>query len=167
MSDKRVTISGQYDAPLLSAPAALILALEVGSFDRDVNPFLLAPGIDILRLEMDDAWGDDDVANGFVMPRLWQVAAVRDFVQFHPLNAIHIACAMGMSRSTALALVPLWIRRRLGQSEHEIVAELRTIRPSCAPNPLIVQHVDTLLGTNFADFFPFPDFGGFDDDDGF
>jgi predicted protein tyrosine phosphatase len=55
-----------------------------------------------------------------------------------------IHCWAGISRSTASAYTAMCMMR--DEPEDDLAWELRTASPSATPNPLLISHVDTLLG---------------------
>jgi predicted protein tyrosine phosphatase len=57
-----------------------------------------------------------------------------------------IHCWAGISRSTASAYTAMCMMR--DEDEETLAWELRTASASATPNPLLIQHVDKLLGRN-------------------
>jgi predicted protein tyrosine phosphatase len=61
-------------------------------------------------------------------------------------NPMLIHCWAGISRSTASAFTALCMKR--SDDEEALAWELRQASPSATPNPLLIAHVDALLGRN-------------------
>jgi predicted protein tyrosine phosphatase len=57
-----------------------------------------------------------------------------------------IHCWAGISRSTASAFTAMCMKR--DEDEEALAWELRSASPSATPNPLLIAHVDALLGRN-------------------
>jgi len=64
-------------------------------------------------------------------------------------NYLLVHCAVGISRSTAIAFSTLCHHAGPGY-ETECFQALKRIRPSASPNPLIVEFADEILGRNGA-----------------
>lgn len=83
---------------------------------------------------------------GLVAPSRADIAALiafgRDWDETAPL-LVH--CQMGISRSTAAALI-LAAAARPAMPEAECAARLRTASPCATPNPLMIALADDLLG---------------------
>jgi predicted protein tyrosine phosphatase len=81
------------------------------------------------------------------------MGAVKSILQFtaavEPPARLLVHCAMGISRSTAIALATLCDHAGPGY-EVECFAALKRLRPSACPNPLIVHFADDVLGRTGA-----------------
>ena len=76
-------------------------------------------------------------------PNMKQAKRILDWVGTQPDESrLLVHCALGMSRSPAVALGLLASQ----SSVHEAVETLRSIRPVAMPNRLIVRRWDELLG---------------------
>lgn len=79
--------------------------------------------------------------------------AVRSILTFTtalaPNARLLVHCAMGISRSTAIALATLCYHAGPGY-EAECFRVLKLIRPCAWPNPMIVDFADSILGRNGA-----------------
>jgi predicted protein tyrosine phosphatase len=81
------------------------------------------------------------------------MGAVKSILQFtaavEPPARLLVHCAMGISRSTAIALATLCHHAGRGY-EVECYVALKRLRPSACPNPLIVHFADDILGRKGA-----------------
>jgi predicted protein tyrosine phosphatase len=81
------------------------------------------------------------------------MGAVRSILEFtaavEPPARLLVHCAMGISRSTAIALATLCHHAGRGY-EVECYVALKRLRPSACPNPLIVHFADDILGRKGA-----------------
>ena len=94
----------------------------------------------------------DDVftPSGIHAPRMEAVRTVLEFSErLCDGDYCLIHCAMGISRSTAMAFAVLCQHAGLGY-ESKCLAALEKIRPCACPNPLIVHFADEILQRNGA-----------------
>lgn len=95
-----------------------------------------------LRLQFDDI---AEPKPGFILPEAGHVAALVDFVRGWPCDApLLIHCLAGVSRSTAAALIALWMKS--GGSEAAAARALRRAAPHAQPNERLIELADGLLG---------------------
>lgn len=137
-----ISISGQHDVPDLPSGTRVVVALSPTEH-RDINPDLLRPGYLWLPMEDTEDWND----------RLAPSDSHLDRLQHYALAAIdaplHIACWMGVSRSTALAAYTLALTGH-SSSDREIADEVRLIRPQAAPNRLLLELIDERFARNLS-----------------
>lgn len=100
------------------------------------------PGQGRLVLVFDDI---EAPMQGFVPPQPGDIRQAIDFARAWIAGDLLIHCAKGVSRSPALALVILADWYGMG-AEGEAVARLHELCPKAAPNRLIVEQGDMLLG---------------------
>jgi predicted protein tyrosine phosphatase len=105
-----------------------------------------APHPDHMVLRFEDV---DVVDEAVAMPHPGHVAAVLQFARENPSGKLLIHCKAGIARSTALALAVIADRFGPGR-ETDAVAELLTVRPEAAPNLLMLDFADDLLGRSGA-----------------
>lgn len=78
-------------------------------------------------------------------PKLEQVRKIMDFSKnFLQGSRVLIHCHAGISRSTAITL---GVMVQHGKKEMDALEHLLQIRPAATPNKLILQHIDTILGS--------------------
>lgn len=95
-----------------------------------------------LRLEVHDI---AEPKPGFVLPEAGHVTALIDFIHGWPCDApLLIHCLVGVSRSTAAALIALWLKS--GTSEADAARALRQAAPHAQPNERLIELADGLLG---------------------
>jgi predicted protein tyrosine phosphatase len=116
----------------------------MGKLDRVTRPAAIAPD-NHLMIAMDDV---TEAAEGFAAPRGDHVERIIGFVRRWDRAApLVIHCFAGISRSTASAFTAACaINPR--RDEAEIAWRMRAASPTAAPNRLIVQLADGLLGRN-------------------
>lgn len=95
-----------------------------------------------LRLAFDDV---DRPYDGYVAPTRGQIERALEFARRHGAGRLLVHCHAGQCRSAGLALG--MIAERLGAGlEKAAVAHLLRIRPIAAPNLMVLDLVDGLLG---------------------
>lgn len=147
----RLTISGLYDGPAIGIPDAYI---SIGNSEK--MPGWVVTNRPILKLVFEDIGLRLHEGNPHMpLPRLAHLLLAVQFVQtFHP-GWLHIHCAAGVSRSTAVALSVMDACRH--PDDHatpaELVLRLLQIRPGCAPNHLLLQEWKDHAGTDFLSAF--------------
>ena len=91
---------------------------------------------------------NDNFTPGDYSPHL---SAIREILEFTSKQKrgdyLLVHCAAGISRSTAITFAALCQHAGLGL-ETDCFRALKRIRPCAAPNPLIVEFADSLLGRN-------------------
>jgi predicted protein tyrosine phosphatase len=98
------------------------------------------------------AFFDDLISNptAHQAPSIDAVRSILEFTTALDSSArLLIHCAMGISRSTAIALATLCHHAGPGY-ESECFVALRRIRPSACPNPMMIDFADSILGRNGA-----------------
>jgi predicted protein tyrosine phosphatase len=114
----------------------------MGKLDRVTRPPAIAPD-NHLMIAMDDIIAP---AEGFAAPRSEQVGRIIDFVtRWDRAAPMVIHCFAGISRSTASAFAAACALSP-HRSEVEIARRMREASPTAAPNRLIVELADDLLG---------------------
>jgi predicted protein tyrosine phosphatase len=112
----------------------------VPSFEQPATPSHVLPG-GHLRLELDDI---ETPLAGHILPEIEHVERLVSFVRaWNGERPLLIHCAVGVSRSTAAALVALSCLS--DKDERQLAAELRKAAPHASPNRRIVGLADTLL----------------------
>ncbi|MEK7486983.1 MAG: dual specificity protein phosphatase family protein [Planctomycetota bacterium] len=78
-------------------------------------------------------------------PKLEQIRQILEFSQdFVKDSRVLVHCHAGISRSTAMTL---GMMVQHGEKEMDALEHLLQIRPIATPNKLILQHIDTVLGS--------------------
>lgn len=142
-----ITVSGQHDAPDLPSDTLVVLALSPSEM-ASANTDLLRPGH--LWLPMDDVsdWESSDFAPSEThLKRL-----TRTLYRLGPVPHLHIACWMGVSRSTALLAHSLAVLYP-AMTDREIADETLLTRPGASPNALLLELSDERLSRNLSAAF--------------
>lgn len=114
----------------------------MGKLDRVTRPPSISPDNHLL-IAMDDITAP---AEGFAAPRSEQVGRIIEFaLRWDRAAPMVIHCFAGISRSTASAFVAACALSP-HRSEIEIARRMREASPTAAPNRLIVELADELLG---------------------
>ncbi len=105
-------------------------------------PDLARPlSVELLRLEFEDIEAEDPRHRA---PRLEDAQRLIKFLAGIPDEAnVLLHCHAGISRSTAAALILLFLREK---SEAQAGAALLKIRPRAMPNLLLIRYADAILG---------------------
>lgn len=143
-----ITISGKYDVPDLPSGTRVVVALDPSEI-RQSNTDLHRPGH--LWLPMEDI---EDPRDSFA-PSIYNLQRLRAYLkdaEYQGAPHLHVACWMGVSRSTALAAhVMAFLHPYL--SDREIGDEIYLMRPQAAPNRLILEMTDAHFGRNLSHQF--------------
>ena len=141
-----ITVSGQYDVPDLPSGTQVVLALSPTEM-AEANVDLLRP--DYFWLPMDDVEGDED---GDFAPSELHLKRLTRLLYRTEATHLHIACQMGVSRSTALLAHTLAVLHP-AMSDRAIADEVLLIRPGASPNRLVLELSDERLERNLAAAF--------------
>jgi predicted protein tyrosine phosphatase len=135
--------------PLHAAPA-LVQSSKASHAISLLSPETAFPNFITLPAERHLKLSLHDIAEhlpGMDAPRMTDAERLIEFIQdWDTVQPMLIHCWAGISRSTASAYAAMCMLRK--ESEEHLAWELRTASPSATPNPLLIEHVDALLGRN-------------------
>lgn len=132
----------QLEETLLKSGARHMIALT-GPEKKPVRPPQISG--EYLHLRFNDI---TEPRPGFIAPSADDASAILTFVdRWDRSTPLLIQCWMGISRSTAAALIGL-ARIRPPRDVSALAAELRAAAPEATPNALLIAHGDRHLGFN-------------------
>ncbi|WP_084045542.1 hypothetical protein [Deinococcus hopiensis] len=145
----QVTVGDRY-----TPPQAYDAVISIGSVGEDVPVWVRLMAHQqgptrVLRLEFSDV---HFAAHRYAAQEEHVAQAVAFARDLPPGSRLHVHCAAGKSRSAALAAVILAeTSPRLGDSA--VAARIRAVRPSCAPNRVILALGDARMGRRLSRAF--------------
>jgi predicted protein tyrosine phosphatase len=135
--------------PLNVAPALVLSskashAISLLSPESAFPAFKTLPAERHLKLTLHDI---AELSPGMTAPGLTDAQKLIAFIEsWDTVQPMLIHCWAGISRSTASAFTAMCMLRK--EPEDDLAWELRKASPSATPNPLLIYHVDALLGRN-------------------
>ena len=142
-----ITVSGQHDAPELPAGTQVVLALSPAEM-ASANVALLRPGH--LWLPMEDV--SDWVSSDFSPSETHLKRLTRTLFNLGAVPHLHIACWLGVSRSTALLAHSLAVLNPY-MTDRQVADETLLVRPGADPNTLLLELSDERLDRNLSGAF--------------
>ena len=134
-----IRVSGLADAARLRREWA---TLTIGLFDPD-HPLRPAGSASYHQECFCDL---EDRATPSQAPSLEAIGRILDYAAgFRDDDRVLVHCAVGVSRSTAVAILVLV---RHGMAPDRAFAHVAQLRPAMSPNMLIIEHGERLLGLN-------------------
>ncbi|MCP4134640.1 MAG: hypothetical protein GY754_26940 [bacterium] len=144
-----ITVLSHLEAEvLLGTPEAQTIthAISIGALGTEPPRNIYANNRTVLRLEFDDVDFDDPNYDSYKGPSREDVQAVIDFAGAlaGKKGRVLVHCHAGISRSTAAAMILLYLKE---ESEQKAKEELLRIRPKAVPNQSMIRLADEILSS--------------------